>query len=106
MAEVVKKKTNVEEYKIKNMDGNTKSKKVEKVKVEKTKKKEQQEKKSLWAKFRIFCNGVSSEAKRIHWTGKKDMFKYSIATIFFIVFCSLFFYLINIIFAFVQSLFA
>ena len=36
---------------------------------------------------------------------KKDMIKYSIATIVFIVFCSLFFYAVEIIFALIQALF-
>lgn len=64
------------------------------------------EKQSFFVKFRIFCNGVKSEFKKVHWTSKKDMIKYSIATIVFIVFCALFFYLIDILFALVQSLFA
>ena len=36
---------------------------------------------------------------------KKDMIRYSIATIFFIVFCALFFYAVDIIFALIQSIF-
>lgn len=63
------------------------------------------EKKSLFVRFRIFCHGVKSEFKKVHWPSKKDMVKYSIATIFFIIFCALFFYLIEVIFAFIQSLF-
>lgn len=80
----------------------TKSKKnVEK----KVKKKSSGEKKSLWAKFRIFCNGVKSEFGKVHWPDKKDMLKYSIATIVFIVFFALFFYIIEVIFALIQTLF-
>lgn len=60
-------------------------------------------KNSLWVKFRIFCHGVKSEFKKVHWPSKKDMVKYSIATIIFIIFCALFFYLINVVFAFIQS---
>jgi len=63
-------------------------------------------KKSLWTKFRIFCHGVKEETKRVHWISKEDMIKYSIATVVFVVFCSLFFYLVDIIYAFVHSLFA
>ena len=63
-------------------------------------------KKSLFVKFRIFCHGVKSEFEKVHWPSKKDMIKYSIATIFFIVSVSVFFYLIDVIFALVQSLFA
>ena len=65
-----------------------------------------EEKKNIFDKFHIFCNGVKSEFKKVHWTSKKDMIKYSIACIVFIVFCSLFFYLIDVLFAFVQSLFS
>ena len=82
-----------------------------KVKTKKTKKVEKKieketEKKNLLVKFRIFCHGVKSEFEKIHWPSKKDMIKYSVATVFFIVFVSVFFYLIDVIFALIQSLFA
>lgn len=67
--------------------------------------KAKEEKKSLWVRFRIFCHGVKSEFGKVHWPSRKDMVRYSIATIFFVIFCALFFYLINIIFALVQTLF-
>ena len=90
------------------------AKKKEKAKVVKETKKEEKvtkkvvkkkEKKSLWTRFRIFCHGVKSETLSVHWPNKKDMIKYSIATIVFIVFCSLFFYAVEIIFALIQALF-
>ena len=71
------------------------------------KKKEQEkadEKKNLFTKFMIFCHGVKSEFKKVHWTSINDMVKYSVATIIFILFCSLFFYIIDVLFALVQSL--
>ncbi len=64
-----------------------------------------EEKKSLWYKFMNFCHGVKSEAKKVRWTSKEDMLKYSIATIVFIIFCSIFFYGIDTVFALIQSLF-
>lgn len=64
-----------------------------------------EEKKGLWGSFMTFCHGVKSEFIKVRWTSKKDMVKYSIATIVFIVFCSLFFYGIDTIFALIQSLF-
>ncbi len=82
-----------------------KKKKTVKVVKYTTKPKEKKEKKSLWVRFRIFCNGVKSEFNKVHWPSKQDMLKYSIATIFFIIFCGLFFYAIDIIFAFIRSLF-
>ena len=65
-----------------------------------------EEKPNLWTRFRIFCSGVKSEFLKVHWTSKSDMLKYSIACICFIIFCSLFFYVIYVLFALVQSLFA
>ena len=82
-----------------------KSKKEKKVKSIKKSAKSKEEKKSLWVKFCIFCHGVKSEFLKVHWPSKKDMVRYSVASIFFIIFCALFFYLINIIFALVQTLF-
>ena len=70
-----------------------------------SKKTEKKEKKSLWVRFRIFCHGVKSETLSVHWPNKKDMIRYSIATIFFIVFCAVFFYAIDVIFALIQSIF-
>lgn len=109
MAEVRKRK-DIENYKIddtqfhrnekskQNKDNQKKEKNDDSVKVS-------SEKKSLWVRFRIFCHGVKLEAKKVHWPTKKDMVKYSIATVLFIVFCSLFFYTIDIIFALIQSIF-
>lgn len=109
MAEV-RKKEKVEKYNIDEIAVKTKNqeepKKIEKKEQKKkSQKKVKEEKKSLWVRFRIFCHGVKSEFGKVHWPGKKDMIRYSIATIFFVIFCALFFYLINIIFALVQTLF-
>ena len=90
--------------------GTTKVKKTTKEKAKNEKKvvkknnKETEEKKSLFTRFRIFCNGVKGEFTKVHWTSKSDMIKYSVATIVFIVFFSVFFYGIDIIFALVKSL--
>ena len=69
-------------------------------------KQEKSEKMSLIDKFKSFCHGVKLEFTRVHWTTKKDLIKYSIACIFFIIFCSLFFYLIDVVFALIRSLFS
>lgn len=107
MAEV-RKKAKVEKYNLDELsvEKGKKTNKVEKEnKVSKKKKtSKKQEKKSLWVKFRIFCHGVKTEFLKVHWPSKKDMIRYSIATIFFVVFCALFFYLIEVIFALIQSL--
>lgn len=108
MAEVRKKekveKYNIDEIAVKK-NKEEEPKKVEKKTKKNTKKKVKEEKKSLWVRFRIFCHGVKSEFTKVHWPSKKDMIRYSIASIFFIIFCSLFFYLINVIFALIQTLF-
>ena len=113
MAEV-RKKEKAEKYNIEDMTVKKEKKKVtNKVENKKTVKnnskkvsnKGNDEKKSLWVRFRIFCHGVKSEFLKVHWPSKKDMVRYSFATIFFVVFCSLFFYLINVIFALIQLLF-
>lgn len=65
----------------------------------------QSKKQNLWVRFRIFCHGVKTEAEKVHWPSKKDMVKYSIATILFVIFCSLFFYAVNVIFALLKTLF-
>lgn len=103
MAEIVKAKEK-KELKL-YQEKEKKEKKSKKVESKKTEKKEDKNKKSLWERFMIFCHGVKSEAQKVRWTSKEDMVKYSIATIFFILFCCLFFYLIDAIFAFIQSLF-
>lgn len=103
MAEIVKSKQKSKLYD-EDKKKDTKKKSTKKVEEKKEVKKEV-EKKSLWDKFMIFMNGVKSETAKVRWTSKSDMVKYSIATIVFIIFCSLFFYGIDTVFALVQSLF-
>lgn len=76
-----------------------------KVKSVDVKKVNDNQKKGFISNIILFFNGVKSEFKRVHWTSKENMIKYSIATIAFIIFCSGFFYLIDVIFAFIRSLF-
>ncbi len=110
MAEVRKRKE-IEDYKIDEAEFHKENKKKKNTQKKQKKSsdkvvvKDNGKKKSLWVKFRIFCHGVKSEFKKVHWPSKKDMVKYSLATVIFIVFCSLFFYAIDIIFALIQSLF-
>lgn len=108
MAEVRKKVVedtyNTSKIKIKEKSSKKKETKKDTKKVEKKTTKD--EKKGLFTRFRIFCNGVKNEFLKVHWTSKKDMLKYSIAVIVFIIFCSLFFYVIYVLFALLQSLFA
>ena len=80
-------------------------KKTNTVKTKTVEAKKDNNKKGFIDRIVLFFSGVKSEFKRVHWTSKKDMVKYSIATIAFIIFCSGFFYLIDVIFAFIRSLF-
>ncbi|MBQ3468973.1 MAG: preprotein translocase subunit SecE [Bacilli bacterium] len=61
-------------------------------------------KENLITRIIIFFKGVRSEIKKVHWLDRKSMVKYSVATICFIVFCALFFYVIMNLFALVQEL--
>ncbi len=100
MAEKVKKKVDkkseevLEEMeKISKEDKKSEKKKKEDKKEEKknTKKEDKKEvKKESW------WHGVKSEFKKVRWPNRKEMLKYSIATIVFILFFSLFFYLIEL----------
>lgn len=61
-------------------------------------------KKSLWSRFMTYCHGVKTEFKRVHWTTKSDLGKYSVATLLFVIVFSLFFYGINALNALIHSL--
>ena len=74
------------------------------IKEEVEKKKDKKTKESIVSRIRNFFHGVKLEWKRVKWPSKKEMIKYSIATIIFIVSCSLFFYFIDIIIAFFHTL--
>lgn len=55
-------------------------------------------------KIRKFFSEVKKELGKVKWPGKKDMVKYSIATITFVIFFALFFYVIDLAVAFIKSL--
>ena len=105
MAEVRKNKK-IEKYDITDkLDSKVEKKKnVVKKETNKEEKKNTNNKQSLWVRFRIFCHGVASEFKKIYLLTKEDIVKYSIATIIFVIFLAVFFYLIDVLFALVQTL--
>lgn len=85
----------------------TKENKKEKLtKKNKTKKvtKPAKNKEKGFKKIKSWFHQVKLEVGKVTWPSKKNMIKYSIATIVFIIFFSLFFYLIEIIMAFLKSL--
>ena len=60
-------------------------------------------KKKKHSKVVTFFKEVKSEMSKVKWPSKKDMVKYSIATIIFIVFFAVFFYLIDLIIALLKA---
>lgn len=88
LAKVTKKKEKKEEKKVSSKE-----------KVKKTAKKTKKEKHG----FLGFFKEVKQEMSKVVWPGKKDMIKYSIATIFFVIFFGGFFYLIEVIMALLKA---
>ena len=56
------------------------------------------------AKKESWFKGVVSEFKKVRWPNKKEMVKYSIATILFIIFFAVFFYLIEVAVYFIKEM--
>lgn len=50
-----------------------------------------------------YFRGVKKEISRIKWTSKKDLLKFSISTVSFMVFFGIFFYLIDMLVALLRS---
>ena len=67
-------------------------------------KEKKKEKVNIITRIGHFIGGIKTEFKRVKWPTKKDMIKYSIATIICIIACALFFYIIDIILAALHSL--
>ena len=47
---------------------------------------------------------IKKEMQKVHFPSKKDMVKYSIATISFVIFFGIYFYLIQLAMAFIKSI--
>ena len=56
-------------------------------------------------KIKEFWKGVASEFKKVRWPDKKEMFKYTAATLAFIFFFAIFFEIIHFILAYIKSVF-
>ena len=79
------------------------TKKIEKKDVKKVEKKDNK-KKDKKVKKESFFKGVKDEMSKVRWPLKKEMVKYSIATLSFIIFFALFFTLGDLIIAGVKLL--
>ena len=55
-------------------------------------------------KIKKFLSEVKKELEKVKWPNRKDMVKYSIATICFVIFFAAFFYLIDLGVAFIRTL--
>ena len=51
-----------------------------------------------------FFKGIASEFRKIRWPNKKEMVKYSTATILFVLFFGVFFYLIEVAMYFIEKI--
>ncbi len=61
-------------------------------------------KENFMKKIRKFFSEVKKELSKVKWPSKNDMVKYSIATISFVIFFAVFFYLIDLAVAFIKSM--
>ena len=50
-----------------------------------------------------YFKGVKKEISRIKWTSKKELLKYSVSTVVFMLFFGLFFYAIDLLVALLRS---
>ena len=55
-------------------------------------------------KIKKFLSEVKKELGKVKWPNRKDMVKYSVATIIFVIFFAGFFYLIDLAVAFIKTL--
>lgn len=106
MAQKEKKKVDKESAKLQKEVEKVISTKVEKTKEKKIEKKKDKKKetKNPEVKKESWWHGVKSEFKKVRWPSKKEMIKYSVATIVFVVFFALFFYLIELVVYFLKTM--
>lgn len=93
---------------VKELKNTKNTKKNDKKKVEKKQNKNTTKKavkkEGLFKKIGNWFKSVIKEVSKVKWPSRKEMIKYSIATIIFIIFFSLFFYAIELLMAFIKSL--
>ena len=70
----------------------------------KEKEKKTKKKVNIFKSISKYFKGVGTEIKRIKWTTTKDLVKYSIASVVFVIFFGLYFYAIDWIALLVRSL--
>ncbi len=78
-------------------------KKKEDTKEKKKDLKNKKDNKKVKPKKKHFLGEVRNEMAKVKWPSKKDMVKYSIATIIFVIFFALFFYAIDLLIALLKE---
>lgn len=68
-------------------------------------KKETEKKTGLFGSIKKWFKGVMKEMKNVRWPSKKEMVKYSITTIVFVLFFAIFFLIIELIMTFLLDYF-
>lgn len=71
---------------------------------EKKIKMKKEKKENIFKRMFKYFKGVGKEFKRIRWTDRKDLFKYSLCTLVFVLFFGVYFYAIDWIVLLVRSL--
>ena len=63
-----------------------------------------EKKENVFKRISKYFKGVGKEVKRIRWTDKKDLFKYTVCTLMFVLFFGVYFYSIDWIVLLIRSL--
>ena len=103
MAKIVKdtRKTIDVDAELENIKSGKKKEEVKEIKKDKKKK----ETKKVKPAKKGFLHEVKAEMDKVKWPSRKDMVKYSIATIVFVIFFALFFYGIDFVLALLKEVF-
>ena len=67
-------------------------------------KKKKEKKENIFKRIAKYFKGVGKELKRIRWTDKKDLLKYSVCTLIFVLFFGVYFYAIDWLALLIRSL--
>ena len=108
MARIVKdtRKTIDVDTELENIKNGKKKEEVKEIKKDKKDKKKKEIKKTKTKKRHFkFLHEVKAEMDKVKWPSRKDMIKYSIATIVFVIFFALFFYAIDLVLALLKEVF-
>ena len=80
-----------------------KEKETKKKDTKEVKKETKEKKKSIFSRIVGYFKGVRKEISRIRWTKGKEMLKYSVAAVSFILFFCVYFYVIDVLVALIRS---